>query len=59
VFAIRALETDACEGVESLEWLLLSSVPTHTHEEALERLACHALLDHRILASGHEERLPR
>jgi hypothetical protein len=56
VFAIHALETDVSEGVEPLEWLLLSSVPTHTHEEALERLAP---LDHRIVASGLEERLPR
>jgi hypothetical protein len=57
VFAIHALETDASEGVESLEWLLLSSVLTHTHEEALERLAWYArrwTIEswHRVLKSG-------
>ncbi|MCW8237363.1 hypothetical protein D8B34_27975, partial [Verminephrobacter eiseniae] len=30
VFAIHALEIGADDGIEPLEWLLLSSVPTHT-----------------------------
>src|SRR6218665_3827519 len=42
VFAIHALEIGADDGIEPLEWLLLSSVPTHTCEQALERLAWYA-----------------
>ena len=45
VFAIHALEIgadDGSDGSEPLEWLLLSSVPTHTCEQALERLAWYA-----------------
>src|SRR6218665_194279 len=34
VFAIHALEIGADDGIEPLEWLLLSSVPTHTCEQA-------------------------
>lgn len=57
VFAIHALETSAGEGVEPLEWLLLSSVPTHTQKQALERLAWYArrwTIEswHRVLKSG-------
>jgi hypothetical protein len=42
VFVIHALEEDVAEGLEPLEWMLLTSVPTRTHEEALERLAWYA-----------------
>ena len=57
VFAIHALETDVAEGIEPIEWMLLSSVPTHTREEALERLAWYArrwTIEswHRVLKSG-------
>lgn len=57
VFAIHALETDTSEGIEPLEWLLLSSVPTQTHAQALERLAWYArrwTIEswHRVLKSG-------
>lgn len=57
VFVIHALEADAPEGVEPLEWMLLTSVPTHTHEQALERLAWYArrwTIEswHRVLKSG-------
>jgi hypothetical protein len=57
VFAIHAMETDAAEGIEPIEWMLLSSVPTHTREEALERLAWYArrwTIEswHRVLKSG-------
>lgn len=57
VFAIHALETDTAKGIEPLEWLLLSSVPTHTRAEALERLAWYArrwTIEswHRVLKSG-------
>ena len=57
VFVIHALESDAPEGVEPLEWMLLTSVPTHTPEQALERLAWYArrwTIEswHRVLKSG-------
>jgi hypothetical protein len=57
VFVIHALETDAPEGVDPLEWMLLTSVPTHTHEQVLERLAWYArrwTIEswHRVLKSG-------
>ncbi|WP_265287554.1 IS4 family transposase [Verminephrobacter eiseniae] len=60
VFAIHALEIgagDGSDGSEPLEWLLLSSVPTHTCEQALERLAWYArrwTIEswHRVLKSG-------
>ncbi|MDW3689452.1 hypothetical protein RA280_48775, partial [Cupriavidus sp. CV2] len=52
-----ALETEAPEGVDPLEWMLLTSVPTHTHEQVLERLAWYArrwTIEswHRVLKSG-------
>ncbi|CAN7731536.1 IS4 family transposase [Paraburkholderia hospita] len=57
VFAIHALETNVREGIEPLEWLLLTSVPTHTRAQALERLAWYArrwTIEswHRVLKSG-------
>lgn len=39
VFVIHALEAEVPEGLEPLEWMLLTSVPTSTREQALERLA--------------------
>ncbi|SOE46594.1 Transposase Tn5 dimerisation domain-containing protein [Burkholderia sp. OK233] len=57
VFAIHAIETSPPCGVEPLEWMLLSSVPTTTLEEVLERLAWYArrwTIEswHRVLKSG-------
>jgi len=57
VFVIHALEEDVHEGLEPLEWMLLTSVPTHTYAEALERLAWYArrwTIEswHRVLKSG-------
>ncbi|MEX3816511.1 IS4 family transposase [Paraburkholderia sp. BR13439] len=57
VFAIHALETNVDEGAEPLEWLLLTSVPTYTQAQALERLAWYARRCtieswHRVLKSG-------
>jgi hypothetical protein len=57
VFAIHAFETHVREGVEPLEWLLLTSVPTYTQAQALERLAWYArrwTIEswHRVLKSG-------
>uniref|UniRef100_UPI001F3B77DD IS4 family transposase n=1 Tax=Paraburkholderia aspalathi TaxID=1324617 RepID=UPI001F3B77DD len=42
VFAVHAIEDAPPDGVEPLEWMLLSSVPTTTLEEVLERLAWYA-----------------
>lgn len=57
VFAIHAIEADVAEGHEPLEWMLLTSVPTNTREEALERLDWYErrwTIEswHRILKSG-------
>jgi hypothetical protein len=57
VFAIHALETNVDKGAEPLEWLLLTSLPTHTQAQALERLAWYArrwTIEswHRVLKSG-------
>ena len=57
VFAIHAIEEVPPPGVEPLEWMLLSSVPTTSLEEALERLAWYARrwtieTWHRVLKSG-------
>jgi hypothetical protein len=57
VFVIHALEAEAPEGSEPLEWMLLTSVPTRSHEEVLERLAWYArrwVIEswHRVLKSG-------
>src|SRR6218665_1857896 len=42
VLPIHELEIREDDGIEPLEWLLLSSVPTPTCEQALERLAWYA-----------------
>lgn len=39
IYAVCAIESAAPEGHEPVEWMLLTSVPTHTMEEAIERLA--------------------
>jgi hypothetical protein len=57
VFAIHALEEAPPGDVEPLEWMLLSSVPTTTFDEVLERLAWYARrwtieTWHRVLKSG-------
>lgn len=57
VWAVWAVETDPPEGVEKIEWMLLSSLKIHSTEEALERLewyACRWGIEvwHKILKSG-------
>jgi len=57
VFAIHALEIEPPQGVEPLEWMLLSSMPTQTLEDVLERLSWYArrwTIEswHRVLKSG-------
>lgn len=56
-FAIHAIEDAPPEGTEPLEWMLLSSVPTGSLDEVLERLAWYArrwTIEswHRVLKSG-------
>ncbi len=38
VFAVHAIEDEPPAGIEPLEWMLLTSVPTHSPWQALERL---------------------
>ncbi|MGH8783830.1 MAG: IS4 family transposase [Cupriavidus necator] len=57
VYAIHALETRPPADIEPLEWMLLSSVPTNTFEDTLERLGWYArrwTIEswHRVLKSG-------
>jgi hypothetical protein len=57
VFAIHAIEDNPPHGVEPVEWMLLSSVPTSSLDEVLERLAWYARrwtieTWHRVLKSG-------
>jgi hypothetical protein len=57
VFVIHALEINALKGCEPLEWMLLTSVPTHTCEQVLEVLSWYARRWgieswHRTLKSG-------
>lgn len=57
VHAVWACEEAAPPGVEPLEWLLLTSVPTHSADEALERLTWYSrrwTIEswHRVLKSG-------
>ncbi|TDN57722.1 IS4 family transposase [Paraburkholderia sp. BL10I2N1] len=57
VYAIHALETTPPADIEPLEWMLLSSVPTITFEDTLERLGWYArrwTIEswHRVLKSG-------
>jgi Transposase DNA-binding/Transposase Tn5 dimerisation domain len=57
VCVVWAIETMPPAGIEPIEWMLLSSVPTHTVEQALERLSWYARrwtieTWHRVLKSG-------
>jgi hypothetical protein len=57
VVAVWAIEASPPEGIEPVEWMLLTSVPTHTLEQALERLSWYARrwtieTWHRVLKSG-------
>ena len=57
LWAIHAVEPDPPQGSEAVEWLLLTTVPTDTLEEAFERLDWYAArwnieVYHRTLKSG-------
>lgn len=57
VWAIWALEVTPPQGIEPLDWMLLTTVPTATFAQAGERLAWYAKrwgieIYHRILKSG-------
>lgn len=57
VYAIWAIETTAPDDCDPVEWMLLTSVPTHSIEDALERLSWYARrwtieTWHRVLKSG-------
>ncbi len=57
VYAVWAIELDPPPGHDPVEWMLLTSVATHTMAEALERLSWYARrwtieTWHRILKSG-------
>ena len=57
VWAVWAMEVDPPAGVDAVEWLLLTSVPITTTDDALERLAWYACrwgieVWHKVLKSG-------
>ena len=57
LWAIHAIESAPPAGSEAVEWLLITTVATHTLENALERLGWYAArwnieVFHRILKSG-------
>lgn len=57
VWAILAKEQDAPEGIEALEWMLITTVETNTFQQAVERLSWYASrwgieVYHRTLKSG-------
>jgi len=57
LWAVYAIEVDPPEGVEPLEWMLLTTVPTNDANHALTRLEWYAKrwgieVFHRILKSG-------
>jgi hypothetical protein len=57
LWAVLAQEIEASEGVEPLQWMLLSTAEVKTFEDAVERLAWYALrwgieVYHRTLKSG-------
>jgi hypothetical protein len=57
LWGIHAIEPHPPEGCEAVEWLLLTTVPTETLEQAFERLAWYAQrwnieVYHRTLKSG-------
>jgi hypothetical protein len=57
VWAVWAIEPNPAPGVEAVEWLLLTTVPITSTDEALERLAWYAArwgieVWHKVLKSG-------
>lgn len=57
VYVVWAIESDPPPDCEAVEWMLLTSIPTSTMEEALERLSWYARrwtieTWHRVLKSG-------
>ena len=57
VWAVWAIETAPPPGVEAVEWLLLTTVPIRTTDDALERLGWYAVrwgieVWHKVLKSG-------
>jgi hypothetical protein len=57
VWAVWAVETAPPAGVKAVEWLLLTTVPIETSDDALERLAWYAArwgieVWHKVLKSG-------
>jgi Transposase DNA-binding/Transposase Tn5 dimerisation domain len=57
VWAVWAIESDPPPGVEAVEWLLLTTLPITSTDEALERLAWYAArwgieVWHKVLKSG-------
>jgi hypothetical protein len=57
VYVVWAIESDPPAGCEAVEWMLLTSVPTRTMDEALERLSWYARrwtieTWHRVIKSG-------
>jgi hypothetical protein len=57
LWAIHAVEPNPPKGAEPVEWLLLTTVPTHSFDEAVERLGWYAArwnieVFHRTLKSG-------
>lgn len=63
-YAVWAKEVDAPEGVEPLEWMLLTNVPVESFEEAKERLSWYKLRwhienFHKVLKSGLKVELCR
>lgn len=57
LWAVWSKESDAPEGIEPLEWMLLTAVPTTCLQDALERVQWYAArwgieVFHRILKSG-------
>ncbi|WP_316157824.1 IS4 family transposase [Cupriavidus sp. BIC8F] len=57
VFAVHVIEDEPPANIEPIEWMLLTSVPTHSPAQALERLQWYARrwtieTWHRVLKSG-------
>lgn len=57
VFAVHVLEEVPPDGIDPIEWLLLSTVPVHTVEDAIARVDWYACrwgieLFHKVLKSG-------
>jgi hypothetical protein len=52
VWVIRVWEEQAPEGEEPLEWLLLTSIPTSTLEQAWERVGWYRLVSVSVARRG-------